>query len=204
MALPGALWAYRTAVKEGTQFSPYHLIYGKEAMLPLEVEIPALQMLMKLEDKPNQMYEHRLLDLQEAQLDRLRAAEYYAKVQERNQERVNRKFRDKDIGVGDLVLRYNSQLDHTFKTRFVTKWEGPFKVREKFANGSYQLEDLDGMVHERRVNGVKLKKYFVRIMQVSTCGPVVWKSKKPEDLLDEDVSEELRFLFQSQLRHECL
>ena len=80
LALLGALWAYRIEVKEGTQFSPYHLIYGKEALLPLEVEILALQMLMKLEESPNQMYENRLLDMQETQLDRLKAIEQYARI----------------------------------------------------------------------------------------------------------------------------
>ena len=108
---------------------------------------------------------------------------------------MNRRFKDKEIRVGDLHIRYDGKLDHTFKTRFITKWKDPFKVQEKFANGSYQLEDLDGKQHNRRVNGLGLKKYFMRIIQVSTCGPVVWKDDKPEDLLDEDVSQELQLLY---------
>lgn len=32
LALHQALWAYRVAVKEGTQFPPFHLVYGKEAL----------------------------------------------------------------------------------------------------------------------------------------------------------------------------
>lgn len=128
-----ALWAYRVAEKEGTQFSPYHLIYGKEALLPLEVEIPALQMLMKLSESPNlATYDNRLPDMQEAQLDRLKAVEHYTQVQEKNQWRANQKFKDKDINEGDLVVRYDSKLDFTFKTRFVTKWEGPYLVVQKF------------------------------------------------------------------------
>ncbi|MCO5578584.1 hypothetical protein L7F22_032428 [Adiantum nelumboides] len=36
--------AQRFAVKASTGFSPYHLVYGKEALLPVEVEIPALKL----------------------------------------------------------------------------------------------------------------------------------------------------------------
>lgn len=48
------------------------------------------------------------------------------------------------------MLHYDSTLDFTFKTRLVTKWEGPYCVVKKFANRSYQLEDLDARVHRNR------------------------------------------------------
>ena len=48
MELPGALWAYRTSVKTSTGFTPFHLVYGKEALMPVEVELPAVKMLEKL------------------------------------------------------------------------------------------------------------------------------------------------------------
>ncbi|MCO5554991.1 hypothetical protein L7F22_008530 [Adiantum nelumboides] len=37
LELPCALWAYRTTIKTGTGFSPFHLVFGKEALLPIEV-----------------------------------------------------------------------------------------------------------------------------------------------------------------------
>ena len=40
-------WAYRIAVNPNMQFSPYQLVYGKQAMLPLDVEIPALKLLVE-------------------------------------------------------------------------------------------------------------------------------------------------------------
>ena len=48
LEIPSALWAYRTSVKTSTGFTPFRLAYGKEALLPLEVEIPAMKMLEKL------------------------------------------------------------------------------------------------------------------------------------------------------------
>jgi transposase InsO family protein len=37
-----ALWAYCTAYKVTTQFTPFQLVYGQEAILPIEFEIPSL------------------------------------------------------------------------------------------------------------------------------------------------------------------
>ncbi|KAL0307750.1 UNVERIFIED_CONTAM: hypothetical protein Sangu_3013300 [Sesamum angustifolium] len=38
-----ALWAYRTTVRTPTQATPYALVYGVEAVLPLEQRIPSLR-----------------------------------------------------------------------------------------------------------------------------------------------------------------
>ena len=37
-----ALWAYRTTVRTPTGTTTYSLIYGCEAVLPLEIQIPSL------------------------------------------------------------------------------------------------------------------------------------------------------------------
>ena len=43
-----ALWAYRTAVKTATGFSPYQLVHGVESILPAEYEIPSLKPVLEL------------------------------------------------------------------------------------------------------------------------------------------------------------
>ena len=50
--LPFALHAYQTGVRTSTGATPYSLVYGMEAVLPIEVEIPSLRVLreMKLEE----------------------------------------------------------------------------------------------------------------------------------------------------------
>src|SRR6202022_2584669 len=41
--LLNALWAYRTASKVTTKFTPFQLVYGQEAILPIELELPSLR-----------------------------------------------------------------------------------------------------------------------------------------------------------------
>ena len=43
-----ALWAYRTSVKNVTGFTPFQLVYGLEATLPIECEIPSLKLAFEL------------------------------------------------------------------------------------------------------------------------------------------------------------
>jgi len=45
-----ALWAYRTTVKTSTGFTPFQLVYGLEVVLPIECEIPSLQMAYETEE----------------------------------------------------------------------------------------------------------------------------------------------------------
>jgi len=44
-----ALHAYRTTVRTSTNATPYSLVYGMEAVMPLEVEIPSLRILKDAE-----------------------------------------------------------------------------------------------------------------------------------------------------------
>jgi hypothetical protein len=44
--LPFALHGYRTSVRTSIAETPYSLVYGMEAVLPVEVEIPSLRVLL--------------------------------------------------------------------------------------------------------------------------------------------------------------
>ena len=64
LELPTALWAYRTSVKVATGFSPFHLVFGKEALLPVEVELPAVKLLERSIVDVKDALNNRLLYLQ--------------------------------------------------------------------------------------------------------------------------------------------
>ena len=52
--------------------------------------------------------------MQEVQVDRMNALEYYVKMQDKALEKLNEKLKNKGIIKGNLVLHYNSKLDKTF------------------------------------------------------------------------------------------
>ena len=42
------LWAYRTSERNATEFTPFQLVYGLEAVLPIECEITSLKLAINL------------------------------------------------------------------------------------------------------------------------------------------------------------
>jgi hypothetical protein len=53
-----ALWAYRTSVKSTTGFTPFQLVYGVEAILSIECEIPSLKLAIELLTNTSAEEEH--------------------------------------------------------------------------------------------------------------------------------------------------
>jgi hypothetical protein len=58
-----ALWAYRMAMETTTGFTPFHLVHGIEATLPIECEITTLHTTIELLPDTAPM-EQRLLNLE--------------------------------------------------------------------------------------------------------------------------------------------
>ena len=48
LMLYSALCVYRTSVKTATSFSPFQVVYGLEAVLPIEYRIPYLKLAIQL------------------------------------------------------------------------------------------------------------------------------------------------------------
>lgn len=46
---PRALWGYRTPIRTSTGATPYSLIYGTTAVLPVELEVPSLRVALESE-----------------------------------------------------------------------------------------------------------------------------------------------------------
>ena len=61
--LPEALWDYRTTVRTSTGCTPYNLVFGAEAVLPFEVQLPSLRVAMQFID-PNDNEQVRLTELE--------------------------------------------------------------------------------------------------------------------------------------------
>nr|XP_033517665.1 uncharacterized protein LOC117281913 [Nicotiana tomentosiformis] len=48
--LPGVLWAYRTRTKTGTGETPFSLVYGSEALIPVEIGEPSTRFTQATEE----------------------------------------------------------------------------------------------------------------------------------------------------------
>eukprot|EP00253_Pinus_taeda_P018971 PITA_18971 len=75
------LWEYRTSVKTSTSFTPFQLVYGLEAVLPIECEILSLQIAIELLPATSEEEKHLLYlaQLDENRRDATLAIETHAK-----------------------------------------------------------------------------------------------------------------------------
>ncbi|MCO5613259.1 hypothetical protein L7F22_067535 [Adiantum nelumboides] len=162
--LDGALWAYRTTYKEATEFTPFHLVYGQEALQPIELNIPTMRLHGKAAQRKEEEWTDRLLTLAELEWKREAAYECYKRKATQVKDKLAKEVKDKGIKEGDLVLRYDNRLDNRFDAKFETRWQGPYIVKKAFNSSYYQLMDLDGKEHPRKVNGYRLKPYLSRIL----------------------------------------
>ena len=102
--LNAALWAYKTSFCTSLAFTPFHLMYGQEAILPIEVELASLRVMKTCILKPKEKLNERMLQLELLQLDKEQAMEYYTQKAEKRREKLNKKLSPKDLTKGQLVL----------------------------------------------------------------------------------------------------
>jgi hypothetical protein len=159
LKLFSALWAYRTSVRNATGFTPFHLVFGLEAVLPIECEIPSLKIAVEL--LPNTTSEEErflyLMQLDESRRDA-------ALVNEAHKRRVKAQFdrtvKPRTFLEGDLVLVYDQDNDELGKGKFEPMWYGPYIVKKVLEKGAYELVDYDGIPLDKPRNGFYLKKYY--------------------------------------------
>ncbi|MCO5609131.1 hypothetical protein L7F22_063353 [Adiantum nelumboides] len=171
--LDGAIWTYKTTYRDATQFNPFHLVYGQEAQQPIELNIPTIKLTGRQEQNNDEAWIDRLLSLVELEWKREAAYHCYERKALQLKDKLNEGLKDKEIKEKSLVLRYNNALDTRFDAKFGRRWEGPFIVKKAFTGGYYQVMDLNGKKHPRKVNGYRLKPYLSRIPP-----PAVFETKQ--------------------------
>ncbi|XP_012846942.1 PREDICTED: uncharacterized protein LOC105966912 [Erythranthe guttata] len=154
--LHAVLWGYRTSPKEATGESPFSLVYGTEAVIPVEVGMPSSR-IMNFQEIANSVRLREELDLvmekQQSARERMEISKTRIKAA------YDKRVRQRVFQVGDLVLKQADALKMVGK--LMEKWEGPYKVVAVLAGGAYMLEDMNGLRISRAWNVCHLKRYYI-------------------------------------------
>ncbi|KAH9293759.1 hypothetical protein KI387_041035, partial [Taxus chinensis] len=97
-----ALWADRIMPKRSTGSSPFKLVYGKEAVLPISLELPALELVKQLEMSEFEPMEARYVELIELEETREQALQELEKNQASIKICFDKKARARTFQEGDL------------------------------------------------------------------------------------------------------
>ncbi|GKV39077.1 hypothetical protein SLEP1_g46896 [Rubroshorea leprosula] len=156
--LNNVLWAYRTTSRTATGETPYHLAFGTEAVIPVEIGVPSFRVTHFNEERNGQLLRENLDLLAEVREEaRPRTLVYKQKLANF----YNKQVRPRTFKIGDLVLRKAGLTG--FETRFgklAPNWEGPYAVAEVPHPGAYILQDAEGKRVPRVWNANNLKKFY--------------------------------------------
>ena len=103
--LPFALWAYRTSFRTSTGATPYSLVYGMEAVLPVEIEMGSLRVALEQQISEAEWAQSRFDQLNVLDERRLRAADHVQAYQRRMARAFRKRVKPRSLQRGDLVLR---------------------------------------------------------------------------------------------------
>nr|XP_023905140.1 uncharacterized protein LOC112016914 [Quercus suber] len=140
--LPNVLWAYRTTARTPTGETPFRLIYGIEAVIPVEVGITSIRREVFNEEVND---DHLRLNLDFLDEVRDKACSRMVEYQQKMTDYYNKRVKLRQLHIGDLVLRkVTPATKDPTQGKLGPTWEGPYRVIHYSRKGNYHLETLDG------------------------------------------------------------
>ena len=158
--LPFALWAYRTSFCTSTGATPYSLVYGMEAVLPVEIEIGSLRVALKHQISEIEWAQSRYDQLSLLDERRLRATDHVQAYQMKMTRAFRKRVRPRKFKKGDLVLKVLQGLINDPRGKFRPNWSGPYVIQDLTQEGAAWLTDLDGNQFTKPVNVDQLKRFY--------------------------------------------
>ncbi|CAN6342512.1 unnamed protein product [Urochloa humidicola] len=137
--LQPVIWGLRTQPSKATGQSPFFMVYGSEAVLPVDMlyRSPRIQ----LYDE-GEVEQQRMIDIDTAEEHRLAALLHNAVYLQSVRRFHDKSVQERSFQVGDLVLYRIQKLTGLRKLK--SPWEGPFEVSQVVGPGTYRLKTDDG------------------------------------------------------------
>ncbi|XP_070008689.1 uncharacterized protein [Nicotiana sylvestris] len=159
--LPFSLLGYLTMVRTSTGETPYLLVYGTEAVIPAEVEIPSLRIIHEAELSDAEWIRSRYEQL--ALIDRkIMNAVCHGQIYHNKMSKAfNKKVKPRQFTQRQLVLKKIFPHQDEAKGKLSPNWQGPYMVHRVLTGGALILAEMDGEVWPKPIHSDAVKRYYV-------------------------------------------
>jgi hypothetical protein len=167
--VPYITWCINTSKQETTKLSPFHLLYGRPPIFPVDIAAgyDGFELIDNAQEYVKQVHEW------------ITKAQDIAKIRINSAHDVraptfNATRREEHFNVGDLVLLQTPpklhDTDHQpvsaqnlhLTTKLLHTWHGPWKVLEQLSPVNYRIQNLRGRKKQDTVHVRRLKPYNTR------------------------------------------
>ncbi|XP_075091565.1 uncharacterized protein LOC142171767 [Nicotiana tabacum] len=149
-----ALLGYWTTMRTFTGETPYMLVYGTEAVISAEVELPSLKVIQEagLDDA-----KWKLMLIDEKRMD---AVCHGHLNQNRMVSAFNKRVKPRQFTPGQLVLKKIFPHKEEAKLKFASNWKGFYAVHGVLSGGEQILAEMDGRINTKPINSNAIKRYY--------------------------------------------
>ncbi|GJV07743.1 reverse transcriptase domain-containing protein [Tanacetum coccineum] len=156
--LPQVLWAHRTTPKSSNGKTPFSLVYGSKAVIPIEIRIETKRV-QDFDPKENEKRRREDLDILEEKREMASIKEAHYK--QRLKGYYNKNVKPSTFKPGTYVLRLNNANKAEYQGKIGPTWEGHYMIRKAYRDGAYKLEILSSEAVDRTWNRTNLHKFYV-------------------------------------------
>ena len=154
-------FAYNTARQESTGYSPFYLLYGREPVLPIDLELYTDANPLLPQEEANKDYASRMASNLKAA--RLLVSIRMEHVKQRDKKQYDEKHREQQFEAGDLVLVYKPFRKVGKAEKLLHRWLGPFRVVRRTTPVNYEVINLSGKGKTDIVHVVSMKPFTKQI-----------------------------------------
>ncbi|XP_059295618.1 uncharacterized protein LOC132048954 [Lycium ferocissimum] len=141
---PCALLGYRTTTITSTGATSYLPVYGTEAVIPAEVEVPSLRIIQEAKLDNVEWVRARYEQLALIDEKRMAVVCHDQLYRQRTARTFNKRVRTRLFQIEQMVLKRIFPYQDEYKEKFIPNWQGPYVVRKVLSGGAVVLAEIDG------------------------------------------------------------
>lgn len=160
--LDTCVYAYNTSAHESSGFSPFELMFGRKAILPIDIDSCKKDSKLLLDHLDEEADSEAIQHITTVRLEKLnQAQENIKKAQRKQKEQYDKKHaQPNSFLVGDKVLKKDFRKKKRAGGKLDAQYIGPFIIMKLLGKGCYRLQGVANPQEiVERVSGAYLKPY---------------------------------------------